>query len=579
MSAPMIFALSDGSSAALRARVSELENNETIYHVFGYVGTSTSGQVAVPAEATIFDIYGDGILDAVAVVADGNQNPTGVNSTNSSSDIVQVTSLDDTGNYVLDSTPTENACLLYYIIIKDKYKNTVDQDSIIESSLVTTAKVQAVLASGDIRNIVLDIVNASPYLAGQLSYDPSSFAILADTGIGEVRVNLGQEEQYLVYNPSAVTTLLNGSPIYASGVDPVYFILTAGLADNTSFFTSAQVLGLATHDIAPLSFGLVTSRGVVRSFNTTNIITGGLTYLGAGILTPIKPLYPNTRWLMGVKLRDGVTDGEFMVTAREVIRKNASRSYSFTSQGIVSGTYWKAGFYDFNANDFSATQASPSVSHGLAGRGYQAHAAIVPSAPGVVVGGGQVGLRVTGILDSENGAPQQAAQTGIITEDITTLTANVYAETSEKWSGSALFELYVVSGTPTSYSLTFNYGYAKYEDASNIDFTVRAFESVWQGNAINDTLDIALLHHKATGWTYAATGFVPGNSDICRKSVDMQLAGNVAAGVSGAYKRVGLDTFIDGNGSEGIIIQVNTGGNNTVQTMDMHMIGVSEELN
>lgn len=58
----------------------------------------------------------------------------------------------------------------------------------------------------------------------------------------------------------------------------------------------------------------------------------------------------------------------------------------------------------------------------------------------------------------------------------------------------------------------------------------------------------------------------------------MQLAGNTTDNKSGAYKRTNLNQYINGNGSDGVLIQVITGGNNTVQTMDMHLVAVSEEL-
>lgn len=438
------------------------------------------------------------------------------------------------------------------------------------------AKLSDILKSSDIKSLVLGVL-AQNYVKGQLSYDEDSLTILADTGINSVRVNIGQEEMYLVWNDHATNTIANGKVCFASGVDATNTVLKASYADSTSFATSAQVLGLATHDIAPKSLGLVTHRGVVRGFNTTGI-TSGLIYLGTnGDMTNTKPLFPNNRIAMGVKLKDGTTDGEFMVSINNLPRRSASRSYNFTSQGIAAGTYWKAGFYDFDSIDANLSQGNTSVNWGVAGRGYFAHAAVVPSAAGAV-DTGQVGLRVVGIKDGEDGTPQAAGQIGIITEDITTLTGDTYFETSEKFSGEITFELYVVSGSPTTYSLDFNYGYSKYEDAADIDFTVMAFEAVWQGNANGNSLDIELLHHKTDGWTYAATGFEAGNGNICKKSTDMALAGDTTDGKSGSYKRVGLNQFIDGNGSEGVLIKVTTSGNNTIQTMDMHLVAISEEL-
>ena len=109
-------------------------------------------------------------------------------------------------------------------------------------------------------------------------------------------------------------------------------------------------------------------------------------------------------------------------------------------------------------------------------------------------------------------------------------------------------------------------------------FTVKSFECVWLGGANDSSFDVALLHHKATGWTYAATGFVPGNSAICRRTVDQAIEADVKSGEHGAYKRISLDTFVDGDALEGVIIEVTTGAAGTIQTMDLHISGVSEEL-
>jgi hypothetical protein len=280
---------------------------------------------------------------------------------------------------------------------------------------------------------------------------------------------------------------------------------------------------------------------------------------------------------MGTILKSDFTNGEVLVAIKNLSRNDISKSYSFTSQGIGSGTYQKAGFYDFNDTSITLNQGNLTDVYGVAGRGRDAHAGIVPSGAGTV-DTGQVGLRVSGIRDYENGTPQASGRLGIITEDITTLTADEYFETSEKFSGEITFELYVVSGSPTAYALTFNFGFAKYDDMQDRDYTITGFECVWQGNSNDSTLDIALLKHTNTGWTYAASGFAAGNGDICRKSVDMALAGNTNNGMDGAYKRLDLDVFLSGGGGEGHIIEIITGGTNTVQTMDLHIKGVSEEL-
>jgi hypothetical protein len=412
------------------------------------------------------------------------------------------------------------------------------------------------------------------YQAGQISYDSASLTGLIDSGISGVRNNVGQELWYLVYNDSGAQ-IDNGKVCYASGIDATNKVVTVGLADNSSPSTSAQVLGLATHDIPNATLGLVTNCGIVRDFDTSSFSTGGLIYLGtSGNMTQTKPLYPANRIILGSITESNATTGQIQVCLQADKRKTASRSFSFNASS--TGVNYVAGFYNFSTTDANLTQASASVTYGTAGQTRAAHVGIVPSGPGTV-DAGQVGIRVTGTLDSETGT-QTAAQTQDITDDITTLTANTYTETVGKFSGQVTIELYVVSGSPTTYSLDFNYGFAKYEDKQNIDMTIVAFEAEWEGSGTDTGMDVALLHHKPTGWTYAATGFIPGNGDICRRSVDQAIDSNVANGVEGAYKRVSLDTFINGSVDEGYIIEVTTTSPNVLDNCNFHVVAEEETL-
>ncbi len=121
------------------SRLLTLENNETIYQVFSYVGTSASGQVPVYQESSIFDIYNDGLVDAIAVKADGNQKPIEEIVTDSSGNQITVTllidNLDNTANYILSGTPTENACIVYFLKIKDEFRSNIPEDNIIPPSI------------------------------------------------------------------------------------------------------------------------------------------------------------------------------------------------------------------------------------------------------------------------------------------------------------------------------------------------------------------------------------------------------------------------------------------------------------
>lgn len=429
--------------------------------------------------------------------------------------------------------------------------------------------------SDNVETIQFDTGASEPsYSAGQFWYDSASVCLTADTGISGVRTAIGQENYVPVYNNTGFQ-IDNGTPVSGVGT------YTAGIpnavesdADNINHILG--FFGVATHNIPDGTVGLVTKLGAVKGVDTSTLSQAPVYLASGGGLTNTIPTYPTYRMLVGGATVIDASDGVIGVDAAWIQRSPISESYSFTSQGAGAGTYWEAGYYDWSATDANLTQASTSVTYGTAGDSKAAHVGIVPSGAGSV-DTGQVGIRVTGTLDSETGA-QTATQTQVISDDITTLTADVMSETAGKFSGQVTIELYVVSGSPTTYSLDFNYGFSKYEDFGNTDFTIIKFEAKWRGAANDTTADIALMHHKASGWTYAATGFVAGNGDVVRKTVDQQIEGNVSNGADGAYKRVNLNQFIEGSASEGLIIQVITGQPNTFQTLDLHIGGYSESV-
>lgn len=427
------------------------------------------------------------------------------------------------------------------------------------------------------KRLLLETTGGQAHTPGQLSYDPVTMTILSDTGFLDVRVNIGQEIHVRFFNDTGVK-IDNGKVINASGVDATNLVVKGILADASSTATSSSVIGMATADVEDGEVGLATYIGEIRDIDTDGTPPNGILWLGtAGGITQTQPLYPNNRVIIGTVLKEGLTDGIVLaLSPRALPRNSIGKSYGFTSQGSGVGSFWKAGFYDFSATSVTLTNASLTQAYGSAGRGYAAHPAIVPEAAGTV-DTGTVGLRVSGTLDSEEG-PQTAAQTDIITTDITTLTADTYAETVGKFSGEITFELYVTSGSPTTYSLTFNYGYAKYEDFENRDFTVTEFEAHWVGAANDATFDLFLKKHASADWTYAATGFVPGNGDICNRLTDQALDGDVVIKKDGFYKRLDLAQYITGQGSEGVLIEIVTGQPNTIQSMDLHISGFSEEL-
>jgi hypothetical protein len=93
------------------------------------------------------------------------------------------------------------------------------------------------------------------------------------------------------------------------------------------------------------------------------------------------------------------------------------------------------------------------------------------------------------------------------------------------------------------------------------------------GGAADTSFNIRLLKQDTDNWAYAASGFVPGGTVLLDMNAIHGTEQNVASGVPFAFKRADLSQAINGNDSEGLVVEITTGANNTVQDMDVH-IGV-----
>jgi hypothetical protein len=203
---------------------------------------------------------------------------------------------------------------------------------------------------------------------------------------------------------------------------------------------------------------------------------------------------------------------------------------------------------------------------------YAAHASIVAGGAGSV-NAGQVGLRVTGTSITDAGV-RTASDSETIVSDITTLSLNKYAESSKKWIGQITFELFTVNGSPTIFSLDFNFGFSKYDDFGNQDFIVSDLECIGRAGAGDTGFDILLFHHNNQNWTYSAAAFVPGGAIIAQLSTDHATERNLINNERFAYKRSGLSTSVNGEASEGVVLCAITTSGGSVEIMDAH-IGVT----
>lgn len=130
---------------------------------------------------------------------------------------------------------------------------------------------------------------------------------------GDVTLQIGQEQVIRVRN-STGSVIENGRAVYLSSSDGSNFNITKAI--GTGDTTSAQTIGITTQEFANGNHGYVTTFGLVRNIDTSNLIEGAPVYLSgteAGGLTAIKPSAPYHLVYIGACLRVSATKGVIFV--------------------------------------------------------------------------------------------------------------------------------------------------------------------------------------------------------------------------------------------------------------------------
>jgi hypothetical protein len=382
-------------------------------------------------------------------------------------------------------------------------------------------------------------------------WDTEDKAIATMTEIDGVIIQNSQELQ-LRYKNNTGVTILNGKPVYMSGVDAGVPTIALAKADAAA---TAAVLGLVTADIDDGDIGRVTFFGRVRGLDTSGFNVNDPVYLSASVaggLTNIAPDAPDTVSLIGrvetVDASNGTIILNSVVNSAVLDERYATKivqSWNFSSPSGTSGTFYTGGFYKWAATD---SDFSPAENLGIANNSYAAHVSFILGAATV----DELTIRVTGTSITD-----AAVRTLADTEDIVIpngTAVDSYFETDKKWLG--LVVISVVSGTPK----TMNYGFSKYWDDNNTDFKVLGIEATWLCGANDATPNISVIHHKTTGWTFNA-GADPTPPYIARMNTDHVTEIQCVNNENGAWKRDNLSVDILGGDSEGVIVEIFTTAN------------------
>jgi hypothetical protein len=230
----------------------------------------------------------------------------------------------------------------------------------------------------NVNNLTFDITPTTPATTeGSLYWDASNYTLAIHNDEGDVTMQTGQENWIRVRNESGVT-INNGQVVYMSGSEVAgEFRPLIGLAQADDEST-AQVIGVATHDIENNTYGYVTSFGIVNDLNTSAYTEGDHIYLSstvAGDFTATKPTTPNYAESIGHINRVHASLGSVLVQvtpdtgdpsgdASEIVIQAIKGSVGTINPGdVVYQSGWNAGLalIEIELADSDNTAAMPAI--------------------------------------------------------------------------------------------------------------------------------------------------------------------------------------------------------------------------
>jgi hypothetical protein len=294
-------------------------------------------------------------------------------------------------------------------------------------------------------------------------------------------------------------------------------------------FTDMQIQGVLSHTGSQIGFY---DTATISQFSSIATITDN-----------------TNAQVLGTEVNSGISEG--------------TKTTAFRSPG-AGGTFYYQGFYNFATSDAAF---AASIAFGTATRSYAAHFFMVMGDSAA----SDVAFTVSG-TSIQDDQTRSAGDTEILS---LSGASNGYFETSKKWLGQITIE-----SAGAASAIPVNYGFAKYWDNNNSDFTVIGTEAVWLGGANDTGADLQLLHHQASGWTYSA-GSPPTEPAAITGMVSTHVTEvNIGNNEQGAWKVCGLNVSIAGGGSEGILWKAVTTGVNTfeVGNFTMHFHAVNSQV-
>jgi len=213
----------------------------------------------------------------------------------------------------------------------------------------------------------------------------------------------------------------------------------------------------------------------------------------------------------------------------------------FTEESLVAPiTSYYGGFYIFGATD----NAGAPVALGAASQPTGAFAFIVLGS--IPAGAETVTLTGTSVDDNGVRTPGDAEVLAVPGGSA----VDTLFQSTKRWVGPVTF-------TPTG-GLVFNYGFVAFQSEGDTNFTVRFVDASWQvrGTASTASGDVALIHHRASGWTFVGGGPPVPPPPIASLAADYAPDNTFTPGEYGSWRRDNIGTVVLGNDEEGVFLRV-----------------------
>jgi hypothetical protein len=226
----------------------------------------------------------------------------------------------------------------------------------------------------------------------------------------------------------------------------------------------------------------------------------------------------------------------------------------------LAGSNYVGGFYNLVAANATLTiGGTVTQTHGTAlnATGVRVIAVVSGASAGATV------LTVTGISIDDNGI-RNNADSEILIANCSTISANQFFQTTKKWLGQVT---YTLSGGAAGNALSFNYGSIRAKSNNNTNFIITSLVFFALGGATDTGINLELIHHKTTGWTYSAAAFTyPTANRIIMLSTDYGANTRIASGLYVNWRRSNLSTLISGKTiGEGYVVRITTTANNSIR--------------